>query len=60
MLIADSQEIKKKLKTKEHHSTRIWETGTQDGIALLTQGGGGSMYTITVVLGFNFDFGYFF
>jgi hypothetical protein len=35
---------------KEQHLTRIWETGAQDGIALLTQGGGGGMYTITVVL----------
>ena len=51
-LIVDQRlkEIEKKLKTKEQHSTQIWVTGAQDGIALLTQGGGGGMYTITVVL----------
>ena len=51
-LVGDQRlkEIEKTLKTKEHHSTRIWETSTQDGIALLMQGGRGGMYTITVVL----------
>jgi hypothetical protein len=51
-LIVEQQrkEIEMELKTKEHHATQIWETGAQDGIALLTQGGGGGMYTRNVVL----------
>ena len=44
------KEIEMKLKTKEHHATQIWETGAHAGIASLTQGGRGSMYTRTVVL----------
>jgi hypothetical protein len=41
-LIVDQRlmEIEETLKNKEHYSTRIWETSTQDGIALLTQAGG--------------------
>ena len=51
-LIVDQRrkEIEIKLKTKEQHATRIWETGAHDGIALLTQGSRGGMYTRTVVL----------
>ena len=44
------KQIEMKLKTQEHHAMQIWETGAQDDIALLTQGGRGSMYTIAVVL----------
>ena len=44
------KQIEMKLKTHEHHATQIWETGSQDGIALLTQRGGGGMYTRNVVL----------
>ena len=51
-LIVEQQrkELEIKLKTKEHHVTQIWETGAHAGIATLTQGARGGMYTRTVVL----------
>ena len=44
------KEITKKQNTQAHHPMQIWETSAQDGIALLTQGGRGGMYKLTVVL----------
>ena len=44
------KQIEMRLKNQEHDAMQIWETGAQDGIAQLTQGGGGGMYTKNVVL----------
>ena len=51
-LIVDQRrkQIEMRLKNQEHHATQIWETGAQDGVAQLTQGGGGGMHTRNVVL----------
>ena len=51
-LIVDQRrkQIEMRLKNQEHHATQIWETGAQDSVAQLTQGGGGGMYTRNVVL----------
>ena len=44
------KQIEMRLKNKEHHAMLLWNIGAQDGVPQLTQGGGGGMYTRTVVL----------